>query len=109
MVFSASYDRDGDGTTYAAVTGTKTITIGGSAAAPADAKLTVGSFKGYVAIYAKGYAGKKLSAKVAGKWLTVASLSDFQRVVRNTGAGYTIKVDLYIDGSLVKSETITTK
>lgn len=107
---TVQYDQNGDGDFVDTKDLTKTASITVGAVAPSvEQKLTVGSFKGYLAIYTKGYAGKKLSAKVAGKWLSVASLSDFQRVIRNTGAGYTIKVDLYIDGSLVKSETITTK
>jgi len=68
-------------------------------AASADTKVNVGTFKGYVALYAKGYKGQKMSAIVAGKWITVASLaSDFERVVRFTGAGYTITTKIYIDG-----------
>jgi len=106
LVFTATYDADGATTTIAAISKTETVTIG---KAPATAKLTVGSFKGFLAIYASGYEGKKLSYKVAGKWGSVASLKAFERVVRKTGAGYTVKVDLYVDGSLVKSETVTTK
>jgi hypothetical protein len=68
-------------------------------ATSADQKVNVGSFKGYVALYAKGYEGQKMSAIVAGKWIVVESLaSDFERVVRFTGAGYTITTKLYIDG-----------
>ena len=44
-----------------------------------DTKLTVGSFKGFIAIYTKGYEGSKLSAKVAGKWLVVDSLDESWR------------------------------
>jgi hypothetical protein len=88
----------------------QSIVVGGAATAPAtDQKLTVGSFKGFVAIYALNYTGQKLSAKVAGKWLVVNSLSRFQRVVRNTGAAIPIVVDLYIDGKLVRTENIVTK
>ena len=82
--------------------------------AAADQKITVGTFKGYVAIYTKGYMGQKLSAKVAGKWLVVDPIAayksnDYSRTVRLTGAGYTITVDLYIDGAFVRSEVVTTK
>jgi hypothetical protein len=82
--------------------------------AASDAKITVGTFKGYVAIYTKGYMGQKLSAKVAGKWLVVDPIAayksnDYSRAVRLTGAGYTITVDLYIDGVFVRSEVVTTK
>jgi len=110
-VVSATYYKSGASTPVAQVlTFNQSIVVGGAAAAPAsDQKLTVGSFKGFVAIYALNYTGQKLSAKVAGKWLVVDGLSKFQRVVRNTGAGFTIKVDLYIDGAFVRSETVVTK
>lgn len=107
VTISATYDADGATTTIAPITVVKAVTIG-AVAAPSQ-KLTVGSFKGFVAIYTKNYTGSKLSAKVAGKWLTVNNLSSFSRTVRLTGAGYTIKVDLYIDGKFVRSETVVTK
>ena len=80
-----------------------------------DKKLTVGSFKGFIAIYTKGYEGSKLSAKVAGKWLVVDSLdeswrgNDYSRKVRFTGAGYDIFVHLYIDGEYIRTDELRTK
>ena len=110
---TAVYSKFGAATATAdKLTAAQPITIGGAAAVvtpSVDQKLTIGTFNGYIAIYAKGYAGQKLSYKVAGKWGTVPSLSAFQRVVRKTGAGYEIMVDLYVDGVKVKSETVTTK
>jgi hypothetical protein len=106
---TASYDHNGtttDTTTVVKATASKTVYIG--QAAPSDTKVNVGSFKGYVALYAKGYEGKKMSAIVAGKWIVVASLaSDFERVVRFTGAGYTITTKIYIDGVMIGSEFTT--
>ena len=88
---------------------TKTILIG-TAAVVATEKVNVGSFKGFVALYAKGYEGKKMSAIVAGKWIVVASLaSDFERVVRYTGAGYDIVATIYIDGVMISTFNVTTK
>jgi hypothetical protein len=84
-------------------------------AAEADAgsdavKVNAGSFKGYVAIYAKGHEGKRLSAKVGKDWVVVPVLaSNFERVVEYTGAGYTIAVRIYIDRVLVDTITVTTK
>ena len=78
-------------------------------------KLTTGSFKGFIAIYTKGYEGSKLSAKVAGKWLLVDSLdeswrgNDYSRTVRFTGASYDILVHLYIDGEYIRTDEMTTK
>lgn len=107
---TVTYNKNGTATaTKDVITKAFTMTVGKAPVAAAEGKLTVGSFKGFLAIYASGYEGKKLSYKVAGKWGSVASLKSFQRVVRKTGAGFTVKVDLYVDGSLVKSETVTTK
>ena len=80
-----------------------------------DKKLTAGSFKGFIAIYTKGYEGQKLSAKVAGKWLVVPELSetwnnkDYSRTIRFAGAGFVAIVDLYIDGKFVKTQELVTK
>ena len=72
--------------------------------------MNAGSFKGYVAVYAKGYKGQKMSAKIGNDWVVVESLaSNFERVVDFTGAGYTIAVRIYIDRVLVDTITVTTK
>ena len=80
-----------------------------------DRKLTVGALDGFVAIYSKGYEGKKLSAKVAGKWLVVSGLDEswngnnYSRTLRAAGAGFEIKVQLYIDGKFMRTERVTTR
>jgi len=80
------------------------------AAPAADTKVNAGSFKGYVAVYAKGYEGKRLSAKIGNDWVVVESLaSNFERIVDFTGAGYTISVRIYIDRVLVDTIVVTTK
>jgi hypothetical protein len=104
-----SYDQNGDGDFVDAkdLNVTKTITVGSAPVVTpvADQKVNVGSFKGFVALYAKGYAGQKMSAIVAGKWIVVESLdSGFERVVRFTGAGFNITVKIYIDGKQVGSD-----
>jgi len=92
------------------VTSVQAINVGPATAAAVDQKVNAGSFKGYVAIYAKGYEGQRLSAKVGKDWVVVESLaSSFERVVEYTGAGYTIAVRIYIDRVLVDTITVTTK
>ena len=108
---TAAYDLDGDGdyTDTGDLVVTKSIIIG-TAPAAADTKVNAGSFKGFVAVYAKGYEGKRLSAKVGKDWVVVPVLdSNFVRVVEYTGAGYTIAVRLYIDRVLVNTITVNTK
>ena len=75
-----------------------------------ETKLNAGSFKGYVALYAKGYKGHKLSAKVGRDWVVIPSLdSDFERIVEYTGAGYEINVRIYIDGILETEIPVLTR
>jgi len=111
FTLTAVYSKDGTVTaTDDKITSVQSITVGSAAASSADQKVNAGSFKGYVAIYAKGYEGQRLSAKVGNDWVVVASLaSNFERVVEYTGAGYTIAVRIYIDRVLVDTITVTTK
>lgn len=79
-----------------------------------EQKITVGTFNGFIAIFTRGYEGQKLSAKVAGKWLVQDPIEnyknfDYSRVTRNTGAGFDITVELYIDGQFIRTETVTTR
>ena len=76
----------------------------------ADARVNAGSFKGYVAVYAKGYEGKRLSAKIGDDWVIVPSLnSSFERIVDFTGAGVDISVRIYIDRNLMNTINLTTR
>jgi trimeric autotransporter adhesin len=109
---TVSYDQNGDADYVDAkdLSTTATTEITASGVASSEQKVNAGSFKGYVALYAKGYKGKKMSAIVAGKWLVVESLaSDFERVVRYTGAGYDIVTTIYIDGVKMETFNLTTK
>ena len=89
---------------------TSSIVVGVGAVAAADQKVNAGSFKGYVAVYAKGYAGQRLSAKIGNDWVIVPSLaSNFERIVDFTGAGVDISVRIYIDRVLQDTIALTTK
>jgi hypothetical protein len=73
-------------------------------------KITIGTFKGFVAIYFKGHEGARVSIKIAGKWQVVPRVpKDFHRVVRKTGAGYTVKAEVYINRKLVQERLLTTR
>ena len=112
---TVSYDQASDNDFTGTATGdldlvvTKSVVVGASAAS-ADTKVNAGSFKGFVAVYAKGHEGKRLSAKVGNDWVVVPALdSNFVRVVEFTCAGYTINVRIYINRVLVNTITVTTK
>ena len=79
-----------------------------------EQKVTIGTFNGYIAIYTKGYEGRKLTAKVAGRWLkvdpiTLAPGKSYSLTKRNTGAGYQINVEVYIDGVLIAEDSVLTR
>jgi hypothetical protein len=112
LTVTAVYSPQGSSTVAAKkVTSVQAINVGPATVASGDdQKVNAGSFKGYVAVYAKGYAGQRLSAKIGNDWVVVDSLaSNFERVVDFTGAGYTISVRIYIDRVLVDTIVVTTK
>ena len=83
-------------------------------AASSDTKVNAGSFKGYVAVYARGYEGQRLSAKIGNDWVIVDPIvnnqgSDLHRTTDFTGAGVDIAVRIYIDRVLIDTINLTTK
>lgn len=80
----------------------------------AGQKVTIGTFQGYIAIYTQGYEGRRLTAKVAGKWLAVDPITlvpgkTYSLVKRNTGAGYLVSVEVFIDGQRVAAQQVLTR
>ena len=81
---------------------------------PTEEKMVnAGSFKGYVAVYARGYEGSRLSAKIGNDWVIVDPIVNNQganlfRVTDFTGAGVEIAVRIYIDRVLVETINLTT-
>jgi len=79
----------------------------------ADKKVNAGSFKGYVALYALGYEGQRMSAKVGNDWVIVPSIpartKDLFRAVEFVGAGVEISVRIYIDRVLLATIPLLTK
>jgi len=109
---TVSYDQNGDADYVDAkdLTTTSTTEITASGVVASAAKVNAGSFKGYVALYAKGYEGQRMSAKVGKDWVVVPALaSDFERVVEFTGAGVDVAVRIYIDRVLLDTINLTTK
>jgi len=112
---TVSYDQNADGdyldTKDLVTAGTTAITATGVAAS--ETKVNAGSFKGYVAIYAKGHEGSKLSAKVGNDWVIIAAIpaatNDLYRVVEFVGAGVEISVRIYIDRVLIETIPLLTK
>ena len=91
------------------------INVGEAAASSSEQKVNAGSFKGYVAVYARGYEGQRLSAKIGKDWVIVDPIVNNQengtlfRTVDFTGAGVNIAVRIYIDRVLVDTINLTTK
>ena len=76
-------------------------------------KVNAGSFKGFVALYAKGYEGQRMSAKVGNDWVIVPSIpaatNNLFRAVEFVGAGVDISVRIFIDRVLVATIPLLTK
>jgi hypothetical protein len=107
---SASYITDASAS-Y--ITDASASYITDASASPTTKKVNAGSFKGYVALYALGYEGKRLSAKVGKDWVIVPSIpsqtNNLYRYVEFTGAGVNVAVRIYIDRVLVRTVYLTTK
>jgi uncharacterized repeat protein (TIGR02543 family) len=77
-------------------------------------RVTVGTFNGFIAIYTVGYEGSRMTARVAGRWLTVNPIThvagkNYSLTRRNTGAGFNVNVQVYIDGQLITSTQVRTR
>jgi surface protein len=83
------------------------------APAALERKVNAGSFKGFVAIYARGYEGARLSAKVGKDWVIINRIpkrsGDLFRVVEFTGAGVNVQVRVFIDRVLLATIPLKTK
>ena len=84
--------------------------VAGEVKAATNQKVNAGSFNTYVAVYAKGYKGQRLSWKIAGKWFKTILTKDYQVFQRKTIAvGLEVKVDLFIDGKRLLAKTVLTR
>ena len=76
-------------------------------------KVNALSFKGFVALFAKGYEGQRLSAKVGKDWVVVPSIaaagSNLFRRLESVGSGVDCSVRIYIDYALIDTINLTTK
>jgi hypothetical protein len=89
---------------------TSSIEIAGSAAVETEKVLNAGSFNGYVAVYAKGYAGSELTWKIAGKWFKTKLTENYQVFQRPTiYINFPINVELYIDGKRLFQKNVLTR
>lgn len=82
---------------------------------PAEPERSVnaGSFKGFVAVYALGHEGQRLSAKIGRDWIVIPSIpnqpNNLFRVTDYTGAGVDLNVKIYIDRQLMRTVPLTTR
>ena len=76
-------------------------------------KVNALSFKGFVALFAKGYEGQRLSAKVGKDWVVVPSIaaagSNLFRRLESVGSGVDCAVRIYINYALIDTINLTTK
>jgi hypothetical protein len=93
---------------YGALSLEQTITV---SRAVDPGVVNAGTFKGFVAIYAKGFEGRRLSAKVGEDWVIVNSLNArFVRITeRVRWTDYGLSVRIFIDRRLVRTVNLSTR
>ena len=103
VTITATYDADaaGDG---AAITAVKTVTIGSPAV-----NAVIGSFKGRWAVRVENATGSTIAVKVGGNWYKYVALNDNYLFSRKSRVGASVRVSVYVNGSLENTETITVK
>jgi hypothetical protein len=112
---TVSYAGVNDAFEAASATTSDDVTATSSLVPAVTQKVNAGSFKGYVAVYARGYEGMRLSAKIGKDWIIVPSIMNNQedgtlfRMTDFTGAGVEIAVRIYIDRVLIDTINLTTK
>ena len=108
---TASFDGDSDPTTLENnFVESRTVYIGEPSSF--ERKVTVGQFKGYVAVYALGYEGHRLSAKIGEDWVIVPSIpAETQHLYRwaeKVGFGVDCAVRIYMDKVLIQTVYLST-
>ncbi len=77
---------------------------------PADSKITVGTFQGFVAVYTKGLNGSKLSIRIGSKWRQIEQIqADYSKNLTRVGANRIVSVEVYVNGELVKVEHLVSQ
>jgi hypothetical protein len=73
-----------------------------------EAKVTIGTFQGYAAVYTKNFKGYSLKISIADKERLIAELDDnYTQNLTKVGAGRTVTVMVYLGNNLVKVQEIT--
>jgi len=79
---------------------------------PAAQKITAVVLNGAVVIFTKGHHGERLSLKIAGKWLVIPTLNEWlhggnlSRVSRKITSGKSVQILIYLNGSLLRTQTL---
>jgi len=102
-----SYDQNGDGDFVDAkdLNTTKVITVG----AVEVVNAVIGSFKGRWAVRVENATGSTIAVKVGGNWYKYVALNDNYLFSRKSRVGASVRVSVYVNGSLENTETITVK
>jgi hypothetical protein len=106
VVITATYDADGTGTAKAAITSTKTVTVG---AVTAEVNAVIGTFQGRWAVRVENAKGSTVVIKVGGNWYKVTATSDSFVFSRKSRVGATPLVKVWVAGDLQNEQTITVK
>jgi hypothetical protein len=72
-----------------------------------SSRVNSGSFNGAIAVYAYGYAGQRLSARIDNEWIVINRLaSNFVRLTRPSAGTQPVRVKIYVNRKLVRTMSV---
>jgi len=73
-----------------------------------EARVTIGTFNGYAAVYTKNYLGSRMVIRIDSRERRLAPLSaNYTANLTKVGAGKTVNLSIFIDSQLVQSRQLT--
>lgn len=75
-----------------------------------ESKVTIGTFQGFAAVYTKNFKGRELRIVVGDRTRVVPQLdANYTQNLTKVGAGKNVRVRVFLDGELLKTEVLITK
>lgn len=75
-----------------------------------ESKITIGTFQGYAAVYTKNFKGKELRIVIGERTRVVPELdSNYTQNLTKVGSGKTIRIQVFLDQELLKTEDLLVK
>lgn len=75
-----------------------------------ESKITIGTFQGYAAVYTKNFKGKELRIVIGDRTRVIPTLAaNYTQNLTKVGAGNAVRISVYLDSDLLKSQELSIK